>query len=77
VPPLQPELDRQTSYYTQVIGACLATPGCVGITVWEFSDRYSWVPAAFPGEGAADLYDSNLNPKPVLAAVRETLASQP
>jgi endo-1,4-beta-xylanase len=77
VPPLQAELDRQTSYYTQVIGACLATPGCVGVTVWEFSDRYSWVPAAFPGEGAADLYDSNLNPKPVLTAVRQTLASQP
>ena len=77
VPPTVDELSRQTSYYTQAIGACLAVSGCVGVTVWEFTDRYSWVPSSFPGEGAADLYDSNMNPKPVLTAVRETLAAQP
>jgi endo-1,4-beta-xylanase len=77
VPPSQEELDRQTSFYTQAVDACLVTPGCVGVTVWEFTDRNSWVPSAFPGEGAADLYDSNVNPKPVLTAVRQTLAGQP
>ncbi len=77
VPPPLTELDQQTSDYTRAIGACLATQGCVGITVWEFTDHYSWVPGAFPGEGAADLYDSNMDPKPVLTAVRKTLAGQP
>jgi endo-1,4-beta-xylanase len=72
-PPLEGELDRQTAYYTSMVTACFSTPGCVGVTVWGFSDRYSWVPANFPGEGAADLWDSNFKPKPALLAVKQAI----
>jgi endo-1,4-beta-xylanase len=72
-PPLEGELDRQTAYYTGMVTACFSTPGCVGVTVWGFSDRYSWVPANFPGEGAADLWDSNFKPKPALLAVKQAI----
>ncbi|MFJ8884129.1 endo-1,4-beta-xylanase [Streptomyces sp. NPDC102402] len=66
----------QSSYYQRVTEACLAVERCVGITVWDFTDRYSWVPGTFPGQGAANLYDEDLLPKPALAAVRTALGAE-
>lgn len=63
----------QSSYYRQVTEACLAVERCVGITVWDYTDKYSWVPSTFPGEGAANLYGENLLPKPAYFAVRTAL----
>ncbi|MFG2409122.1 endo-1,4-beta-xylanase [Streptomyces brevispora] len=63
----------QSSYYRQVVEACLAVARCVGVTVWDYTDKYSWVPSTFPGEGAANLYDGNLAPKPAYYAVRTAL----
>ncbi|WP_329307392.1 endo-1,4-beta-xylanase [Streptomyces sp. NBC_01260] len=63
----------QASSYQQVVEACLAVGRCVGITVWDYTDKYSWVPGTFPGEGAASLYDENLAPKPAYDAVRAAL----
>jgi endo-1,4-beta-xylanase len=70
------ELATQADYYKQTVAACLAVKQCVGITVWGFDDKYSWVPFTFPGEGAACLYDQNLAPKPALAAVQEALSGK-
>jgi endo-1,4-beta-xylanase len=67
------ELAQQADYYGQTVSACVALPRCVGITVWGFDDRYSWVPMTFPGKGDADLYDASLAPKPALAAVQQAL----
>jgi endo-1,4-beta-xylanase len=59
------QLAQQATDYANVVQACLAVqPGCVGITVWGFTDLDSWVPGAFPGQGAADLYDNSIQPKP-------------
>ncbi|MFG3140340.1 endo-1,4-beta-xylanase [Streptomyces sp. NPDC048211] len=63
----------QSSYYRQTTEACLAVARCVGITVWDYTDKYSWVPSTFPGQGAANLYDENLLPKPAYSAVRTAL----
>ncbi|MDQ0792193.1 endo-1,4-beta-xylanase [Streptomyces sp. B1I3] len=63
----------QATYYRQVVEACLAVEHCVGITVWDYTDKYSWVPSTFPGQGAANLYDENLLPKPAYSAVRTAL----
>lgn len=49
-------------------------PRCVGATVWGFTDRYSWVPAFFVGQGAACLYDEQLAPKPAYFAVLDQLS---
>jgi endo-1,4-beta-xylanase len=67
------DLATQADYYKGAVESCLAVKSCVGITVWGFGDRYSWVPYSFPGEGAACLWDENLAPKPALAAVQEAL----
>ncbi|MGW2279026.1 endo-1,4-beta-xylanase [Streptomyces sp. NPDC001770] len=66
----------QSSYYRQVVEACLAVGRCVGITVWDYTDKYSWVPSTFPGQGAANLYDENLAPKPAFSAVRTALGGE-
>ena len=36
-------------------------------------DAYSWVPSVFAGEGAADIYDENLQPKPSYYALQRNL----
>jgi endo-1,4-beta-xylanase len=53
----------QAYYYDQMLKACLAVPNCISFTVWGFDDTESWVPSTFSGEGYADIYDVNLNPK--------------
>ncbi|MGP3969272.1 endo-1,4-beta-xylanase [Streptomyces sp. 6N223] len=58
------KLERQGQQFASVTRTCLAVSACAGITVWGVSDRDSWVPGTFPGEGAATLYDENLRPKP-------------
>jgi endo-1,4-beta-xylanase len=47
---------------------------CISFTVWGFADAESWVPGAFAGEGDADIYDVNLNPKPQYTALQQTLS---
>lgn len=50
-------LEQQKKDYQTVIDACLAVPACVGVTVWDFTDKFSWVPGAFAGQGAACPWD--------------------
>jgi len=59
----------QNTIYTNVVNACLAVSRCVGITIWDYTDKYSWIPSVFSGEGNALLYDSNLQPKADYTAV--------
>ncbi|MFI0818192.1 endo-1,4-beta-xylanase [Streptomyces sp. NPDC021098] len=68
------KLQQQAADYKTVARTCLAVARCTGITVWGFGDRDSWVPGTFPGQGAADLYDSNYQPKPAYNAFRDGLA---
>lgn len=61
-------------WYTGMLQACLAVKDCISFTVWGFDDSESWVPGTFAGEGDADLYDVNLNPKTQYTAVQQTLS---
>jgi endo-1,4-beta-xylanase len=63
LPASSANLAQQATDYANVVKACLAVTGCVGITVWGFTDLDSWIPGAFPGQGAADIYDNNIDPK--------------
>src|SRR5579885_2017985 len=72
--PATPDLlNEQASWYSQVMQDCIAVRRCVDFTVWEFSDKYSWVPGFFTGQGAADIYDENFNPKPAYWALLNAL----
>jgi endo-1,4-beta-xylanase len=59
--------------YSQMLKACLAVRSCISFTVWGFDDRDSWVPGFFTGEGYADIYDVNLNPKAAYTDLQQDL----
>ncbi|POS70224.1 glycosyl hydrolase family 10 [Diaporthe helianthi] len=68
-------LAQQAKDYGSVVSACLAVSKCVGITVWDFDDKYSWIPSTFSGQGDACLYWSNLTTKPAYDNVQKLLAA--
>jgi endo-1,4-beta-xylanase len=74
VNPLAPY--AQESYWSRTLQACLAVRACISFTPWGFGDAYSWVPATFrnPQEGAALLYDEQLNPKGQYYVLQQDLA---
>ncbi|MGW0433460.1 endo-1,4-beta-xylanase [Micromonospora sp. NPDC003197] len=67
------KLANQAADYRRVFQACLAVARCAGVTVWGITDRYSWVPDTFPGQGAALIWDDNYQRKPAYDAVTEAL----
>ncbi|KAL2267984.1 hypothetical protein VTJ83DRAFT_2830 [Remersonia thermophila] len=66
---------QQGNDYANVVGSCLDVPGCVGVTVWSFTDKYSWIPETFQGEGDALIYDRNFNKKPAWSSISSVLAA--
>ncbi|KAJ3557946.1 hypothetical protein NM688_g1204 [Phlebia brevispora] len=62
-------LEQQKQDYDSVISACNAVEGCIGVTVWDWTDKYSWVPSTFPGQGAACPWDDNYIKKPAFDGI--------
>ncbi|KAK5125480.1 hypothetical protein LTR85_000590 [Meristemomyces frigidus] len=61
---------QQAIDYASTVKACMQVDKCIGITIWDWTDKYSWVPSTFSGEGAALPWDSNLDKKvPVYDAI--------
>jgi endo-1,4-beta-xylanase len=67
------KLQAQARGYSVLLGACLVTRRCTDFTVWGFTDKYSWVPSTFEGEGAANVLDENYAVKPAFDALRQDL----
>ena len=66
----------QGNDYASVVGGCLDTPNCVGVTVWGVTDKYSWIPGTFSGQGDALLYDANFTRKAAWTSVSSVLAAK-
>ncbi|WP_320785098.1 endo-1,4-beta-xylanase [Streptomyces sp. CRN 30] len=73
LPADETKLATQADWYRRLTEDCLAVRRCAGITLWDYTDRYSWIPAFFEGEGAALPWDEDLVPKPAYHAIREAL----
>lgn len=67
------KLQAQARGYSVLLHACLMTRRCTDFTVWGFTDKYSWVPDTFEGEGAANVLDENYAVKPAFEALRQDL----
>jgi endo-1,4-beta-xylanase len=76
LPADETKLATQADWYRQLTEDCLAVRRCVGITLWDYTDKYSWIPAFFEGEGAALPWDEDLRPKPAYYAIREALGDR-
>lgn len=59
----------------QVVGACAQVKGCIGVTLWDFYDPFSWVPYVFTGEGAAGLWFANFTTHPAYDGIIEALTN--
>lgn len=57
-------LDVQATVYGAAMGACLAQARCRGVTMWGFTDKFSWIPTVFAGFGRALPFDASYAPKP-------------
>lgn len=66
-------LEQQAQDYRTVVNACIAVTACNTIVLWGVSDRESWVPSTFSGQGAALLFDESYAAKPAYAAVQSAL----
>ncbi len=69
----QEERDLQADVYYRVVAACVEVPACKTINFWGFTDKYSWIPKHFPGNGTAHLWSSNYEEKQTLSAVKAAL----
>ena len=67
------DLTRQGEVYRGIVRACLNNSACTAIQTWGFTDKYSWIPSFFPGEGWALLWDANYQKKPAYASVNKAL----
>jgi endo-1,4-beta-xylanase len=59
-----------------VVGACVQVRGCIGVTLWDFYDPFSWVPATFPSQGAPLLWFGNFSLHPAYQGVVEALTNK-
>ncbi|MFE6287637.1 endo-1,4-beta-xylanase [Streptomyces sp. NPDC057877] len=71
--PTRAQLTQQADYYQRALSACLAVDGCNSFTIWGFTDKYSWVPVFFEGEGSATVMTEDFGRKPAFHALLSTL----
>jgi endo-1,4-beta-xylanase len=72
--PVDPiKVAAQAEGFATLLRACLLARHCISYTVWGFTDKYSWVPGVFTGEGSATPYDENYQAKPAYFTIRDTL----
>ena len=73
--PVDPtKLQAQAGAYDALLTSCLLVKRCGNFTFWGISDKYSWIPGVFEGQGAALLWNENYTTKPAYDSVRRTLA---
>lgn len=77
LPPTTAGLAQQGTDYANTVLACVATTGCVGVTIWDFTDKYSWIPSTFSGQGEACLWYSDYTLHPAYYSVVSALGGAP
>jgi endo-1,4-beta-xylanase len=75
LPATAADLANQATIFSTSTQACLNSPNCAGIWFWGVDDAVSWIPNAYPGYGAATLFDANFNPKAGYTSVMNTLSA--
>lgn len=73
LPPSDSALQQQSDDYANLVGSCLDVEECVGVTVWQFTDKYNWVPESFDTEGDACLWSKDYERRPAYDAIMNLL----
>jgi hypothetical protein len=75
-PLTQTDLTNQATIYRNVLNRCLAQSACKALQMWGFTDKYSWVPNTFSGQGGALIFDENYNAKLAYYALQAELVAK-
>jgi endo-1,4-beta-xylanase len=67
-------LSAQAKLYGKIATLCVQQPACKALQTWGFTDKHSWIPAFYKGQGWALLWDEQYRKKPAYQAVRDALA---
>ena len=67
-------LTSQAKLYGEITTLCVRQPACKLIQTWGFTDKHSWIPGFYKGQGWALLWDDKYQKKPAYEAVRDALA---
>lgn len=76
LPSTAASLKTQAQNYRDVFALCVQTAACDMIVMWGFTDRASWIPSTFDGQGEALLYDADFRPKPAYGSVLDYLSGR-
>lgn len=76
VPASEKNLQTQAQVYHDMMRACLSVSNCKAFLMWGFTDKYSWIPATYPGNGAALIFDDGYKPKPAFNGLLDALKNQ-
>jgi endo-1,4-beta-xylanase len=66
-------LAAQAKLYGELAAICVQQPSCKVFQTWGFTDKYSWIPSAFPGWGWALPFDANYQKKPAYTSIKNAL----
>jgi endo-1,4-beta-xylanase len=67
-------LAAQARLYGEITTLCVQQPACKLIQTWGVTDKTSWIPQFYKGQGWALLWDENYQKKPAYQAVHVALA---
>ena len=70
----QASLNAQAKLYGELMTMCVQQPRCKVFQTWGFTDKYSWIPNAFPGWGWALPFDDTYQKKPAYTAISNALS---
>lgn len=66
-------LAAQAKLYGEIASVCIRQPACKLIQTWGITDKYSWIPGFFHGQGWALPWDENYQKKSAYDAFRSAL----
>lgn len=67
-------LNAEAKLYGELMTMCVKQPRCKVFQTWGFTDKYSWIPSTFPGQGWGLPWDNNYQKKPAYTAISTALS---
>jgi endo-1,4-beta-xylanase len=66
-------LAAQAKLYGEITTVCVQQTACKALQTWGFSDKHSWIPGFYKGQGWALLWNEKYQKKPAYEAVHDAL----
>lgn len=71
---IPPSFAAQAKLYGEITALCVQQPACKLLQTWGFTDKHSWIPGFYKGQGWALLWDDKYQKKAAYEAVQSALA---